>query len=228
MGINITIDGTAGSGKGTVAKKLAKILNFYCLDTGAIYRSIAYKVIKQNFSLLDRRSIEDLMRYINFVIAFERDDEGNQVQKNILDGEDLGNKIRTEEISKASSLISQLSFVRDFATKIQHDIAKKYDIIIEGRDIGTVILPNADCKFFLTASSEVRARRRMAQLNLPEEKYDEILADIKERDYQDSTRELCPLKAADDAFLIDNSNQTIEETLQTMLDNINRKDILPR
>lgn len=219
MGINIAIDGTAGSGKGSVSKQLAKSLGFFHLDTGAIYRSVAYAAIEQKISPNDEKKLEKMLKNISFSVKLEKVGE-NQVQKNILNGEDLKEKIRTEEISEASSIVSQFKEVREFATSIQHKIANKYDVIIEGRDIGTVILPNADFKFFLTASPEVRARRRLEQLNLPESEFENVLNEIKGRDRRDSLRAISPLKVADDAIYIDNSNQTVDQTVQLMVDYI--------
>ena len=219
MGINIAIDGTAGSGKGSVSKQLAKSLGFFHLDTGAIYRSVAYAAIEQKISPNDEKKLEKMLKNISFSVKLEKVGE-NQVQKNILNGEDLKEKIRTEEISEASSIVSQFKEVREFATSIQHKIANKYDVIIEGREIGTVILPNADFKFFLTASPEVRARRRLEQLNLPESEFENVLNEIKGRDRRDSLRAISPLKVADDAIYIDNSNQTVDQTVQLMVDYI--------
>ena len=217
MPINIAIDGTAGSGKGTLAKQLAKKLGFGYLDTGAIYRSVAYDKGETGVDLSKGENIAKAVKKINFKVVFEADENGNKVQKNILDGTDLGEKIRTEEISLASSIVSQVKEVREFATKIQHEIASSFDVVVEGRDIGTVVLPNANYKFFLTASPQVRARRRLKQLNLPEENFESILEEIVERDRRDMTRALSPLKAAEDAVYIDNSNQLPEETLREML-----------
>lgn len=217
MPINIAIDGTAGSGKGTLAKQLAKKLGFGCLDTGAIYRSVAYYMVETGVDLSKGENIAKAVKKINFKVVFEADENGNKVQKNILDETDLGDKIRTEQISLASSIVSQVKEVREFATKIQHEIASSFDVVVEGRDIGTVVLPNANYKFFLTASPQVRARRRLKQLSLPEENYESILEEIVERDRRDTTRALSPLKAAEDAVYIDNSNQLPEETLREML-----------
>lgn len=219
MGINIAIDGTAGSGKGSVSKQLAKRLGFFHLDTGAIYRSVAYAALEQKISPNDEKSLEKMLKNLNFHVELEKNGE-NQVQKNILNGEDLKDKIRTEEISEASSIVSQFKEVREFATSIQHKIANNYDVIIEGRDIGTVVIPHADFKFFLTASPEVRARRRLAQLNLPESEFENVLNEIKERDKRDSLREISPLKVADDAIYVDNSNQTVDETVELMFNYI--------
>ena len=216
MPINIAIDGTAGSGKGTLAKQLAKKLGFGCLDTGAIYRSVAYYMVENGVDLSKSKNIEKAIEKIDFKVVFENQN-GNKVQKNILNGKDLGDKIRTEQISLASSIVSQVKQVREFATKIQHEIAGSFDVVVEGRDIGTVVLPNANYKFFLTASPEVRARRRLKQLNLPEDNFESVLEEIVERDRRDMTRALSPLKAAEDAVYIDNSNQLPEETLREML-----------
>lgn len=216
MPINIAIDGTAGSGKGTLAKQLAKKLGFGYLDTGAIYRSVAYYMIETGVDFSKGENIAKAVKKINFKVVFENQN-GNKVQKNILNGKDLGDKIRTEQISLASSIVSQVKEVREFATKIQHEIASSFDVVVEGRDIGTVVLPNANYKFFLTASPKVRARRRLKQLNLPEENFESILEEIVERDRRDMTRALSPLKAAEDAIYIDNSNQLPEETLKEML-----------
>ena len=219
MPINIAIDGTAGSGKGTLAKQLAKKLGFGCLDTGAIYRSVAYYMVENGVDLSKSKNIEKAIEKIDFKVVFENQN-GNKVQKNILDGTDLGEKIRTEEISLASSIVSQVKEVREFATKIQHEIASSFDVVVEGRDIGTVVLPNANYKFFLTASPQVRARRRLKQLKLPEDNFESVLEEILERDRRDTTRALSPLKAAEDAVYIDNSNQLPEETLKEMLSHI--------
>lgn len=219
MPINIAIDGTAGSGKGTLAKQLAKKLGFGCLDTGAIYRSVAYYMVENGVDLSKSKNIEKAIEKIDFKVVFENQN-GNKVQKNILNGKDLGDKIRTEQISLASSIVSQVKQVREFATKIQHEIANSFDVVVEGRDIGTVVLPNANYKFFLTASPQVRARRRLKQLKLPEDNFESVLEEILERDRRDTTRALSPLKAAEDAVYIDNSNQLPEETLKEMLSHI--------
>ena len=219
MPINIAIDGTAGSGKGTLAKQLAKKLGFGYLDTGAIYRSVAYYMVENGVDLSKSKNIEKAIEKIDFKVVFENQN-GNKVQKNILNGKDLGDKIRTEQISLASSIVSQVKQVREFATKIQHEIANSFDVVVEGRDIGTVVLPNANYKFFLTASPQVRARRRLKQLKLPEDNFESVLEEILERDRRDTTRALSPLKAAEDAVYIDNSNQLPEETLKEMLSHI--------
>lgn len=217
MAINIAIDGTAGSGKGTLAKRLANNLGYGCLDTGAIYRSVAYYFIQNKIDLENLKTVSNALKNMNFKIEFATDENGNKVQKNILNGEDLGQKIRTEEISKFSSIVSQIIEVRQFATEIQHKIADNFNVVVEGRDIGTVVLPNSKYKFFITASVHVRAERRLKQLNLPQSKFNEVYQEIVDRDFRDKSRKLSPLKVAEDAIYIDNSNQTPEETLSLMM-----------
>ncbi len=220
MGINIAIDGTAGSGKGTIAKAISKALGFYHLDTGAMFRTVAYKCVKDNIDPNNEKELNKLMKNLKFEIKFVKDENGNQIQKNILDEEDLGTKIRTEQISAFASIVSQFKTVRDYTKKMQLDLAKKYDIIIEGRDIGTVILPNAQFKFFIAARPEERAMRRLKQLSLPESEYQNVLSEIKERDKRDSERKIAPLKMAKDAYFIDTSKLTVEEVVSKVLNKI--------
>lgn len=208
---SIAIDGTAGSGKGTISKRLAEKLNFYHLDTGAIYRTIAYSAKVNNVDINNEHAVSEMLKCCDIYINL---DNGKQI--NMLNGEDVKNNIRTPEIDIASSVVSVYDDVRKFATRIQHALAKKHNIIIEGRDIGTVVLPNADYKFFITAKPEVRAQRRLIQHGLNSGEYQKILQDIIERDERDMTRKISPLKRAEDAILIDNSNQTIEETVDEM------------
>ena len=208
---SIAIDGTAGSGKGTISKRLAEKLNFYHLDTGAIYRTIAYCAKVNNVDINNEHAVSEMLKCCDIYINL---DNGKQI--NMLNGEDVKNNIRTPEIDVASSVVSVYDDVRKFATRIQHALAKKHNIIIEGRDIGTVVLPNADYKFFITAKPEVRAQRRLIQHGLNSFEYQKILQDIIERDERDMTRKISPLKRAEDAILIDNSNQTIEETVDEM------------
>lgn len=217
MKINIAIDGTAASGKGTIAKIVAKMLGLYNLDTGAMFRAVAYKCVKEKIDTNNEKKVGKILKNIDFKIEFEKDKTGNHIQKNILDGEDLGQKIRTEQISTLSSIISQYKKVRKYTKKLQLELAKKYDIIIEGRDITTKILPKTPFKFFITATPEVRARRRLVQLGLPEGKYQHILEDIKKRDKRDSERRLAPLKVAKDANFIDSSDLSIDETVSKVL-----------
>lgn len=211
MAINVAIDGTAGSGKGTLAGLLAKKLGFFHLDTGAIYRSIAFFMLQNKVDINCEKEVVKSLKKINVEIKF---DEKIKKQINLLGGVDLKNKIRTEKVSKASSVISQFKKIRNFATKIQRKLAKNNNIIIEGRDIGTVVLPKAKYKFYITASPQVRARRRVLQLGLPESQHEQVLLDIIERDNRDTERKNSPLKQAKDAIYIDNSDLTVEETLE--------------
>ena len=204
----IAIDGPAGSGKSTIAKELAKRLNISYVDTGAMYRAIALKVIEEKLSSEEeiRKAVENIN--IDFIDS-----------KIYMNNEDVSDKIRTEEISKLASAVSKYPFVREKLVHIQQEIAAKKPVVMEGRDIGTVVLPDADYKFYLTASIDSRAMRRYRQ---NEEKgiksdYDEIRKDIILRDENDKNREISPLAKAKDALLIDNSNLTLEENIDEML-----------
>lgn len=214
---SIAIDGTAGSGKGTISKILAQKLGYYHLDTGAIYRTIAFDAISKNIDIYNEQAVVNMLNDCDIYIKLEK---GKQV--NMLAGEDLGQKIRTPEIDVSASVVSVYLEVRKFAVNIQHALAKKHNVIIEGRDIGTVVLPNADYKFFITAKPEVRAERRLLQNNLPRSEYPRILKEIIERDERDMTREISPLKQASDAILIDNSTQTIEGSVNQIMSYIKK------
>lgn len=217
MPISIAIDGTAGSGKGYLASELAKRLNFVHLDTGAIYRTIAYACYINNINYYNEKEVVKTLQTNNIEIVFS-----NQLQINKLNGINLGNKIRDAKISEISSIVSTFLPIREFATNLQHKISETSNVIIEGRDIGTVVLPNADYKFYLDASPEIRAKRRMLQNNIDENKFEEILNNILERDNRDKTREVSPLKMAEDAIYIDNSNLTKEEVLEKVLSYIKK------
>lgn len=220
MTTNIAIDGTAGSGKGTVSKLLAKKLGFFHLDTGAIYRSVALFMIVNDVDVKNEKMVCIRLNEIVLKVELSKGENGESVQKNILFDVDLGDRIRTEEISVASSIVSQYRKVRKFAVSIQHKLAKKYDLVVEGRDIGTVVLPKAQFKFFLTAKPEIRAERRLGQLGLPKTEFKKVLKEIEERDLRDTTREISPLLIAKDAIYVDNSNKTIEETVEFMAEAI--------
>ena len=205
---SVAIDGPAGSGKSTIAKLLAKELNITYVDTGAMYRAIALKSKLENLD-----SEEKLKKALeNIKIDFKD-------SKIYLDNKDVSDQIRTEEISILSSKISKLPFVREILVSIQQEIAKKQPVVMEGRDIGTVVLKDADYKFYLTASIESRALRRYNQ-NLEngiKSNLEEIKKDIVLRDENDKNREHSPLKKADDAILLDNSNLTLEDNIKEML-----------
>ncbi|WP_036728246.1 (d)CMP kinase [Peptoniphilus mikwangii] len=214
---SVAIDGPAGSGKSTVAKMLAKELDISYIDTGAMYRAIAYKA-KKNSAITE----EDIKKLL---IETDIDYKDGKIY---LDGDDISENIRTEEISKMASDISKYKFVREFLVFIQQKIAKKISVVMEGRDIGTVVLKDAKYKFFLTATVDIRAKRRYEQLLEKGEiaDFEMIREDLINRDYNDSHRENSPLKKADDAYLVDNSNLDLRQTLDYMLDIIRGKNVL--
>ncbi|MDD4110897.1 MAG: (d)CMP kinase [Clostridia bacterium] len=214
---NIAIDGTSGSGKSTIARLLSKVLLYYYLDTGAIYRLIAYKAIEDKLDLKDEKAISVLLKKIELEIDFNSDKNGEKNQINILDGKKLDKVIRTEKVSFSSSIVAQHQCVHDYIKKIILNLTKKYNIIVEGRDIGTFVLPKANFKFFITAQPEERARRRINQLKLPQTEYKKVLEEIKNRDKRDIERAVAPLQIAKDAYVIDNTNQTPDETVKEML-----------
>ena len=211
---SIAIDGPAGAGKSTIARRLAKDLGFYYVDTGAIYRTVAYFMDLLGISPKDVDGVE---RYIDeLTISIEYDDEG--VQHMIMNGMDVTDDIRTQEISQKASLVSAHSVVRDVLLDMQRDVAKKHNVIMDGRDIGTVVLPRATVKIFLTASAEVRAQRRLEEMQAKGQQgnFKQVLADIQQRDYQDSHRAIAPLKRAKDAVLLDTSELDIDGVIAAM------------
>ena len=217
MRINIAIDGPSGAGKSTIADILASKLSYVHLDTGAMYRSVALLAIKNNASLSDEKKIVELMEN-DFKLDMAND-------KVTLNGEDITDAIRTNEVSMAASDISKLSGVRKALVKSQQEIASKKGYIVDGRDICSVVLPDAEVKVFLTATSEDRAKRRLEQNRQKGiiDGYDKILEDIKKRDYQDSHRANSPLVKADDATLIDSSNMSIDEVVDKILSLVYKK-----
>lgn len=208
--INVAIDGPAGAGKSTVAKAVAKELNYIYVDTGALYRAIAYNAVKNGVidsaddvvALLDKTKIE--LKYTD------------GVQSVFLNGEDVSPFIRTPEISMGASKVSAIPQVRAFLLDLQRNIAKENNVIMDGRDIATVVLPDADVKIFLFASAECRAQRRYKELVEKGENvtYDEVLADVNQRDYQDSHREIAPLKPCETSIMADTSDKTLEESVK--------------
>lgn len=205
---SIAIDGPAGAGKSTIARRLAKELGFYYVDTGAIYRTVAYFFDLWGVSPKD---VDAINRYIDeLTIGITYDEEG--VQHMIMNGMDVTNDIRTQDISQKASLVSAHAVVREVLLDMQRDVAKVHNVIMDGRDIGTVVLPRADVKIFLTAAAEVRARRRTDELTAKGQKanYDTILKEIQQRDYQDTHREIAPLKMARDSVKVDTSELDID------------------
>jgi cytidylate kinase len=205
---SIAIDGPAGAGKSTIARRLAKELGFYYVDTGAIYRTVAYFMDLLGISPKDVDGVE---RYIDeLTVEIEYDEDG--VQHMIMNGMDVSGDIRTQDIAQKSSLVSAHAVVRDVLLDMQRGVAKKHNVIMDGRDIGTVVLPKADVKIFLTADPEVRAKRRYDELIAKGQKANlaTILKEIQQRDYQDTHREIAPLKQAKDAVKVDTSDLDIE------------------
>ena len=205
---SIAIDGPAGAGKSTIARRLAKELGYYYVDTGAIYRTVAYFMDILGVSPKDVDGVE---RYIDeLTINIEYDEDG--AQHMIMNGMDVTDDIRTQEISQKASLVSAHAVVRDVLLDMQREMAKQHNVIMDGRDIGTVVLPKATVKIFLTASAEVRAKRRMDEMIAKGQKADfqKVLKDIQQRDYQDSHRAVAPLKQAKDAIKVDTSELDID------------------
>ena len=208
---SIAIDGPAGAGKSTIAKRLARELGYQYVDTGAIYRTVAYFLDLWGVSPKD---IDGVTRYIDeLTIGIEYDEAG--VQHMIMNGTDVTADIRTQEISQKASLVSAHAIVRDMLLDMQRDVAKQYNVIMDGRDIGTVVLPKANVKIFLTASAEVRAKRRTEELQAKGQKanYEQILKEIQQRDFQDTHREVAPLKLARDSIKVDTSDLDIDQVV---------------
>ena len=218
---SIAIDGPAGAGKSTIAKRLAKELGYHYVDTGAIYRTVAYFLDLWGVSPKDVDGVE---RYIDeLTIGIVYDEDG--LQHMIMNGMDVTGEIRTQEISKKASQVSAHAVVRDMLLDMQRDVAKVHNVIMDGRDIGTVVLPKADVKIFLTASSEVRAKRRPDELEAKGQKanYTQILKEIQERDYQDTHREIAPLKMARDSIKVDTSELDIDGVVAAIRDIVAKK-----
>jgi cytidylate kinase len=215
---SIAIDGPAGSGKSIMAKLLSEKKGYVYLDTGAMYRTVALKAIRCGIDTLDGEKLEELIKNIDLKLVIK-----DNIQHMFLDGECVDPLIRTNEVSKGASDVSKFPPVRLFLVEMQRDVAKKYNVVMEGRDIGTYVLPDADFKFYLTASNEKRAERRYKQMIEAGKNttYDEIFADIIYRDKQDSGRDFAPLKKADDAILIDTTGKNIDEVFRTLLGYIN-------
>lgn len=215
--IVIALDGPSGSGKSTIAKILSNKLNILYLDTGAMYRATALKALKMNIDTFDEIGVDTFINNIDIEIKYI-----DGAQHTYLDGEDVSTKIREPHVSMAASNISSLKNVRIKMVDMQRKIAGNMSCVLDGRDIGSYVLPNADYKFYITASSKVRATRRLLELKEKgfDVDFDKLLAEIEQRDYNDMNREFSPLKQADDAIYIDTSNMTIEEVLKTVMEYI--------
>ena len=218
---SIAIDGPAGAGKSTIARRIAKELGYQYVDTGAIYRTVAYFMDLWGVSPMD---VDGVSRYIDeLTVAIEYDEDG--LQHMIMNGMDVTNDIRTPEVSKMASDVSAHACVREMLLDMQQDVAKQYNVVMDGRDIGTVVLPKANVKIFLTASAEVRAKRRTMELEAKGEKanYNQILKAIQERDYNDSHRAIAPLKMARDSVKVDTSEMDIDQVIATIMDIVRKK-----
>ena len=207
----VAIDGPSGAGKSTIAKRLAKELGYVYVDTGAIYRTVGYYIWICGIGGRDVDGVTRLLDDVNVRIEYP----GDGLQHMFLNGKDITGEIRTPEISSYASQVSAHKCVRDFLMDTQRDLAKTHDVIMDGRDIGTVVLPDAEVKIFLTASPEVRAKRRFKELQEKgcKDSFEKVLADMKQRDLQDSTRAIAPLRQAEDAVLLDTSDMDLEQAI---------------
>ncbi len=217
----VAIDGPSGAGKSTIAKRSAQILGFVYIDTGAMYRAAALACLKENINI--KETPEKAIEVVNNISIDI--DYINGEQRIFLNGEDVSDKIRTPEVSMGASDVSAIGAVREKLVSLQRELAGTKNVIMDGRDIGTHVLPDADVKIFLTASSEVRAERRFKELieKGAQVLYEDVLADIIKRDKQDETREVSPLRRAEDAVLADTSELTFDESVKLVLDLINEK-----
>lgn len=219
--ISIAIDGPAGAGKSTIARQLAADLGYRYVDTGAIYRTVAYFMDLWGVSPKD---VDGVNRYIDeLTIGIEYDDQG--LQHMIMNGMDVTNDIRTQEISQKASLISAHAVVREVLLDMQREMAKNYNVVMDGRDIGSVVLPKATVKIFLTASPEVRAQRRYKELleKGQKAKYEQVLKEVQQRDYQDTHREIAPLKMCRDSVKVDTSEMNLEESVAAIREIVEEK-----
>lgn len=218
---SVAIDGPAGAGKSTLARAAAKELGFYYVDTGAIYRAVGYHMWMMGVGPKDADGIRRFLDDVN--LSVEYDDDG--IQHMILNGKDVTDEIRTPLMSSYASGVSAQACVRDFLLDMQRELARRHNVVMDGRDIATVVLPNADVKIFLTASPEIRAKRRFAELQAKGEKttLEKVLSDMKARDKQDSTRTVAPLRCAPDAVKLDTSGMNLEEAKNAILELVRRK-----
>lgn len=212
--IAIAIDGPAGAGKSTIARCAAKAIGFIYVDTGALYRTIGLYMLNHGIDMIDQQAICSQLENIKVSLTFE-----NGEQHVILCGEDVSDEIRTAEVSMAASTVSAIPEVRKFLFQLQKDIAAKENVIMDGRDIGTVVLPDAQIKIFLTASPEERAKRRYDEMISKgmDVRYEDVLDDMKTRDYNDSHREIAPLVPAKDAVMVDTTGFALEESVDKLI-----------
>ena len=220
MGFIVAVDGTAGSGKGSITKIVAERLNLTAIDTGAMYRCVALAMLEQNIKLEEIDKITELLKSIK--IEFKEDENGKKV---FLNDRDVSLKIRTVEVTEYASPVATIGIVREHLVKVQRKMAETIDVIMEGRDIGTNVFPNADVKIYLDASPEERAERRYRQNkeNGIDTPYEEILQNVIDRDYRDSHREIAPLTKAPDAIYVDSTGMTVEEEAEEVIKIIKEK-----
>lgn len=220
MGFIVAVDGTAGSGKGSITKIVAERLNLTAIDTGAMYRCVALAMLEQNVKLEELDKIAELLK--NIKIEFSEDETGKKV---FLNGKDVSLKIRTVEVTEYASPVATIGIVREHLVKLQREMAESIDVIMEGRDIGTNVFPNADVKIYLDATPEERAQRRFKQNkeNGIDTPYEEILKNVIDRDYRDSHREIAPLTKAPDAIYVDSTGMTVEEEAEEVIRIIKEK-----
>lgn len=218
--VNVAIDGPAGAGKSTVARCAAKELGYIYVDTGALYRTVALAA-QRNGVLGNEEAVQDLLGKITVELKFDENSE----QKVYLNGEDVSSLIRTPQISMAASKVSQIPAVRAFLLELQRSIARSNNVIMDGRDIGTVVLPDADVKIFLFASPECRAQRRYKELIEKGENvaYEDVLKDVNDRDYQDSHREIAPLKPTEESVMADTTGKALPESIDMIVSVIKEK-----
>lgn len=219
--IRIAIDGPSGAGKSTLARRVAKELGIIYLDTGAMYRAVALKAIRLGINTRDRESVSNLLPDIDISVEYH-----DGAQNIYLDGEDVSSAIRTNEVSMGASNVSAFPEVRTKLVALQQEIARHNPVVMDGRDIGTKVLPDAGLKIFLTASVEERAQRRYNELKekgLLDKTFEELVAEIEERDHNDSTREHSPLKKAEDAVVLDSTGKTVEELVAIILDMVGKR-----
>ncbi|MCI5739611.1 MAG: (d)CMP kinase [Ruminococcus sp.] len=218
--MNVAIDGPAGAGKSTIARAAAKKLGFIYVDTGALYRAVGVYSLRNGLDTENPETVEGTLPHIQVELQFQ-----DGVQHVLLNGEDVSEEIRTPQASMAASAVSAVPAVRRFLFDLQREIAAKNDCIMDGRDIGTVVLPQAEVKIFLTASPETRAMRRFKELQEKgaPDTYEAVLADLKQRDYNDSHRAVAPLKPAEDSVLVDTSALTLPQSVEKVIEVIKEK-----
>ena len=215
--VKVAIDGPSGAGKSTIARAAAEQLEFVYVDTGAMYRTVALNALRKGIDLSDKEQITDSLNGLEVSLGFV-----NGAQRGYLNSEDVSEQIRTPEVSMAASKVSAVQSVRDFLFQLQRDIADKNNCLMDGRDIGTVVLPDAQVKIFLTASAEKRAERRFAELKEKgmDVNFEDVLKDIIQRDYNDSHRDIAPLKPTEQSIVIDTTSLDLEQSIDAVLNTV--------